>query len=107
MQLHELLQFRSGIHFTTFTCEPTFFLPYLYKCIKNAGGHIERKRIESFDELKAFDIVVNCTGLGAQVFDRQDVALKPIRGQVMRINASWINEVLLDDSDDGNYIIPK
>lgn len=72
-----------------------------------AGGQIQRKRIESFDELDAFDIVINCAGLGAQVLDRHDVDLKPIRGQVMRIKASWINEVLIDDSDDGNYIIPK
>lgn len=101
-------QFRSGIHFTTFTCEPTYFLPYLYKRISSAGGKLIRKRIESFDELHMFDLVINCAGLGAKVLVKDDVALIPIRGQVMRVKAPWVKEAtVIDDSDDGNYIIPK
>lgn len=91
----------------TFTCEPTHLLPYLYKRILKEGGRIERKRIESFENLKNFDLIINCSGLGAQVLIKDDVDLKPVRGQVMRVKAPWINEVTLDDSDDGNYIIPK
>lgn len=82
-------------------------LPYLYKRIITAGGRIERKRIETFETVRNFDLVINCTGLGAQVLIKDDAELKPIRGQVMRVKASWISEVILDDSDDGNYIIPK
>lgn len=103
----QTLQFRSAVHFITFTCEPSYLLPYLYKRIRNAGGYIERKRIESFDELHEFDLVINCTGLGARAIVKDEIELKPFRGQVMRVNASWINEVFLDDSDNGNYIIPK
>lgn len=94
-QLHTRI--RSGIRYTTFTCEATYLLPYLYERIQNAGGHIERKRIESFDELHAFDLAINCTGLGAQVLVENDVELRPIRGQVMRVKAPWINEVLFND----------
>lgn len=72
-----------------------------------AGGHIQRNRIESFENLDSFDLVINCAGLGAQVLVKNDADLKPIRGQVMRVLAPWITEVMLDDSDDGNYIIPK
>lgn len=100
-------KFRAGIHFITFTCEPTFLLPYLYKRIVAAGGRIEQRRVKSFEDLHNFDIVINCAGLGAQVLIENDTELKPIRGQVMRIKAPWITEVVLDDSDDGNYIIPK
>lgn len=107
MKLISILKFRSGIHFTTFTCEPTFFLPYMYKRVLKAGGKIQRKRIESFDELHTFDLVINCAGLGAKVLVKDDVDLKPIRGQVIRVKASWVKEVVMDDSDDGNYIIPK
>lgn len=71
------------------------------------GVRIARKRIESFDELKAFDLIVNCTGLGAKILMKDDNDLKPMRGQVIRVKAPWIFEVLLDDSNDGNYIIPK
>ncbi|XP_055294813.1 D-aspartate oxidase-like [Sitodiplosis mosellana] len=98
-------KYKYGIHFNTFICEPTFFLPYLYKRIQAAGGRIERKRIESFEEVATFDLVINCTGLGAQVLIKDDYELKPVRGQVMRVKAPWIFDVLLDDSDDGNYII--
>lgn len=79
----------------------------MYKRIQKAGGRIERKRIESFEELADFDLIINCAGLGAQVLIKNDAELKPVRGQVMRVKAPWINEVILDDSDDGNYIIPK
>lgn len=70
------------------------------------GVRFERKRITSFEELKTFDLIINCSGLGAQQLTG-DESLVPIRGQVMRVKASWIFEALLDDSDDGNYIIPK
>lgn len=82
-------------------------LPYLYKRIQAAGGRIKRKRIETFEEVATFDLVINCTGLGAQVLIKDDVELRPVRGQVMRVKAPWINEVMIVDSDDGNHIIPK
>lgn len=67
---------------------------------------MQRKRIESFDELQAFDLVINCTGLGALTFVKDDVALKPIRGQVIRVKAPWITQAFVDEAA-GNYIIPK
>lgn len=42
-----------------------YFLPYLYKRILRAGGRIERKQVNSFDELESFDLIINCAGLGA------------------------------------------
>lgn len=49
---------------------------------------------------------MNCTGLGARELVH-DSDVKPVRGQVMRVKAPWMYQVTLDDSDDGNYIIPK
>lgn len=72
-----------------------------------AGGCIEQKLIESFRELDDFDIVINCAGLGARLLTKGDAAVKPIRGQVMRVKAPWAFGVILEDDDDGNYIIPK
>lgn len=83
-------------------------MPFLYGKITKAGIRIECKRIECFDELESFDLVINCAGLGAKVLIKDDTKLIPVRGQVTRIKAPWINSVILDDSkDDGNYIIPK
>ena len=39
--------------------------------------------------------------------DPKDDSMAPLRGQVMRVKAPWIKEVIMDDLDDGNYIISK
>lgn len=70
------------------------------------GVRFERKKITLFEELQTFDLIINCSGLGAQQLTC-DGTLVPIRGQVMRVKAPWIFDVIMDDSDDGNYIIPK
>lgn len=65
-----------------------------------------QRKIESLNELNDFDLIINCSGLGAkQIMD--DNKMKPIRGQVARVKAPWEFSCILDESDDGNYIIPK
>lgn len=59
------------------------------------------------DRLGHFDLYVNCTGLGAKELIPGETDLHPIRGQVNRVKAPWMYQVVLDDDDDGNYIIPK
>lgn len=90
----------------SFTCEPTYMLPYLHKIFLNGGGRIRKAKIEHFDELSDYDLVCNCTGLGAGVL-ANDHKVVPVRGQVMRVDASHLFNVFMDESDDGNYIIPK
>ena len=53
-----------------------------------------------------FDVVINCTGVESRHL-AHDVTVKPLRGQVKRVKGPWIKRVILDDLDDGNYIIPK
>lgn len=96
----------GGYHFVSFTCEPTYLLPYLFKRFKHAGGKFEKRKIQSFDELKSSAVIVNCTGLNAQHL-ANDKEVKPIRGQVTRVHAPWIFNTILDESDDGNYVIPN
>ncbi|XP_055696389.1 D-aspartate oxidase [Lutzomyia longipalpis] len=98
--------YTGGIHFVSFTCEPTKLLPYLLKRFLNAGGRMERKRVESIDELakEEYDLIINCTGLGSQKL-ANDPKVHPIRGQVTRVHAPWLYATYVNDSDDGNYII--
>ncbi|TRY62045.1 hypothetical protein TCAL_11069, partial [Tigriopus californicus] len=51
-----------------------------------------------------YDLVINCTGVWAGEVAK-DAKVAPVRGQVMRVRAPWIYRVILDDRDDGNYII--
>jgi len=94
---------KSGTEFLTFTAEPFRFLPYLMEIFQQKGKIIRRK-IENISELKNYDVVVNCSGLGANALIGDDT-IKPLRGQVMRVSAPWIRKVILDDADDGNYVI--
>lgn len=99
-------KFTGGHHFVTFTCEPVRLLPYLMKRFIKAGGIFEKRKIENFDQLENFDLIVNCTGLGSKdlVGDKNVI---PIRGQVIRVQAPWVFQTILDESDDGNYVIAK
>lgn len=62
--------------------------------------------MQSFNELIGYDLIINCTGLGARDL-ANDEHVVPVRGQVIRVRAPWLHHVFMDDSDDGNYIIPK
>lgn len=74
------------------------------KRFKSAGGKVFEKRVNSLDDLtQEYDIIINCTGLNAKVL-ANDQKVKPIRGQVTRVKASWIFQ---STQNDDNYIIPK
>lgn len=103
------IKFKEGVRFVTFTSEPGKFLPFMMKQFKHLGGTCEQRKIENFANFINqcdYDIVINCTGLGAREL-LNDNLTHPIRGQVMRVKANWMYEVYSDDSGDGNYIIPK
>lgn len=71
---------------------------------KSAGGKVFEKRVSNFDEMsREYDVIINCTGLGAKALTN-DQLVTPIRGQVARIQASWIFHSIQNDV---NYIIPK
>ena len=70
------------------------------------GGEIVCQRINDLEELSDFDVVVNCSGLGANQLVG-DETVQPLRGQVMRVWAPWLRICLLDDEDDGNYVLPN
>ncbi|CAO1442165.1 unnamed protein product [Diamesa serratosioi] len=99
-------KYTGGSHFVSYCCEPTKFLPYLFKRFLAAGGCFENRKVENFDEFSDSDLVINCTGLGSKEL-ANDSKSHPIRGQVARVEAPWAFEVMLDDSDDGNYVIPN
>jgi D-amino-acid oxidase len=92
----------------TYTIEPVKLMPYLVAEFKSLGGKIVTgQRVKNFGELTdKFDLIINCTGVWASELTK-DTQIAPLRGQVMRVKAPWLKRVILDDLDDGNYIIPK
>ena len=53
---------------------------------------------------KEYDYIVNCVGLGALEFC-DDTAMHPVRGQVMRVKAPWMNACIILEHE-VTYILP-
>lgn len=102
-------KFTNGQFFTTFTSEPMKLIPFLTKIFMENGGQLIKRRIQNlhdFAQSSEYDIIVNCTGLGSKTM-AGDHEMHAIRGQVGRVKADWLYCVLIDEADDGNYVIPK
>ncbi|EEZ98651.1 D-aspartate oxidase [Tribolium castaneum] len=97
-------EFTGGYAFVGFIWEPVRFLPYLEKKFKDRGGQIRMGRVENFAELSHFDVVVNCSGLGARSLV-PDPGVRPIRGQIARVRAPWQKHTFMLDTEPGNYVI--
>lgn len=98
--------YTGGSSFVTFCCEPVKFLPYLMKRFLAAGGQFEKRKVHSLDEFVYADLIINCTGLGSKDLTN-DNHFQVIRGQIARVKAQWMYEVVLQEDDVGNYIIPN
>lgn len=94
---------RYGSFFTTVKVECERYLPWTGKLIVQRGGKLIKSKIESLASLSKFDLVFNCSGLGAKYLCN-DHDLVPIRGQVLKVKAPWVKTAFYGDYD--TYIIP-
>ncbi|XP_059088634.1 D-aspartate oxidase-like [Tigriopus californicus] len=80
--------------------------PFFLREFKQRGGKvILGVKVSDLTKVgQNYDLVINCTGVWAGEVAK-DAKVAPVRGQVMRVRAPWIYRVILDDRDDGNYII--
>ena len=79
--------FESIMTFTTFLVRGTVYLPWLMRIFQERGGLIVKQKIESFAELSTYDIIINCTGLGARELTGDRLVL-PVRGQIVAVKAT-------------------
>lgn len=71
-----------------FCCTP--YMQVILKQFQQKGGKIVEKKVKSFDEFAGkFDVVVNCSGLGARDLCK-DKTIEPVRGQIIKIRAPWL-----------------
>ena len=74
-------------------------LPFFMAQFTRAGGRLVRGRLSSLtsdDQLTSYDVLVNCSGLGARDL-AGDQTMQPLRGQVSRVRAPWARKIILDD----------
>ncbi|KAJ8718305.1 hypothetical protein PYW08_002542 [Mythimna loreyi] len=100
-------KYTAGQTFTTFVCSPPTLLTHFLQRFEQANGKVLQAKLTSLQDplLAQYDVVVNCSGLGAR-FLVPDDRVVPLRGQVLRVIAPWINQVVIDE-EGGNYIIPN
>ncbi|KAE8743253.1 hypothetical protein FOCC_FOCC011133 [Frankliniella occidentalis] len=96
---------RFGSFASTLLVECRYFLPWALNRIQAAGGKIQRRCVTRLDDLSEdFDVVFNCTGLGAAKLCG-DYTVIPLRGQVYKVTAPWIKTFTCFDRD--TYIFPN
>ncbi|KAF7265613.1 hypothetical protein GWI33_020989 [Rhynchophorus ferrugineus] len=95
---------KYGSFFTTVLTESSYYVPWAMRNFTNNNGLIRQIKVQSLTDIGTkYDVVVNCSGLGAK-FLCDDYKLVPIRGQVIKVKASWIKTFFYGDLD--TYILP-
>lgn len=105
LELQRFPEHSFGQAFTTLKCECSRYLPWLHNRFIKAGGLVEQRRVSSLDELAGFDLIVNCSGLGSNTL-ANDASVFPVRGQVLKVHAPWIQHFIRDGDGGKTYIYP-
>ena len=96
--------------FSTYLLDCRKYLPWLMREFIKRGGSVEQKRLLTLNELRHYDIVVNCSGLGAAELVG-DGAVRPVRGQAVVVRAPWVRHFIDGDHTEGKeemtYILPR
>ncbi|XP_017277085.1 D-aspartate oxidase-like [Kryptolebias marmoratus] len=103
-ELKRFPEYKFGRAFTTAKCECSSYLPWLEKRFKKAGGLVEKRKVNSLQELSHFDLIVNCSGLGSKTLVG-DTQVHPVRGQILKVEAPWLKH-FIRDADGKTYIFP-
>ena len=109
VQTHQSHRSMSVWAFSTYLVDCRLYLPWLMAGFIRRGGMVEQRRLKSLDELRGYDVVVNCTGLGAAELVG-DHDLHPVRGQAVLVRAPWIKHFVIDVDDskeDWVYVFPR
>ncbi|XP_040409421.1 D-aspartate oxidase [Cygnus olor] len=104
-ELQKFPQHRSGQAFTTLKCDCPPYLLWLEKRLRANGVQVHTREVADLWELhREYDIVVNCTGIGAHQLVG-DPELLPVRGQVLKVHAPWVKH-FIRDGDGSTYVYP-
>ncbi|KAL5505240.1 hypothetical protein EMCRGX_G006642 [Ephydatia muelleri] len=91
-------KYKRAWMYQTFMLECPSYLPWLMERFRRNGGLIERKKVSSLSEFDGYDVVVNCTGLGARDLVG-DTSIYPIRGQILALKGVSLDEIYENDKD--------
>ena len=95
--------------FTTFMINCTHYLPWLMLNFTQKGGNVKENKLSSLDDLVGYDVIINCSGLGARKLVN-DVKIRPVRGQAILVRAPWIKHFVINYSEKDDvltYVLPR
>ena len=71
---------------------------------RTRGGKVIKSRVKSLDELSGYNVIVNCTGIGARELVGDEKVI-PVRGQVVKVHAPDVKCAKF--SFPSTYVIPN
>ena len=96
--------------FSTFILRCRTYLPWLRERFTQHGGIIVQKKVDRLSELSSYDVVINCTGLGAGVLVG-DPNVYPAKGVTICLEAPWVNHMYMTtfqkSESEMTYIFPR
>jgi D-amino-acid oxidase len=97
--------YRRGWRLGLPVAEMDVYLDHLVARLEQAGGTLTRHWLA---ELPAAGIVVNASGLASRAL-AGDTTLHPVRGQVVKVAQTGVEEWLLESSDEDRplYVVPR
>lgn len=98
--------YKQGFEAKVPLVETQLFLPYLQRILTDKGVVFKEANITDLQAIaKEYDVVVNCTGLGASTLCN-DSSIFPVRGQVLLVEAGFPDAIFLDNHTP-TYIVPR
>jgi glycine/D-amino acid oxidase-like deaminating enzyme len=94
----------TGFTFGTLVIDQKYYLRFMSAKLQQMNVRFIQRLVKDIPSLYAdYDIIVNCAGLGA-VELVNDSSMYPIRGQVLRVKAPWMQSIWFFGR---SYIIPN
>ena len=92
----------------TFIISGSEYLSFLLEQVRMLGGVLIKRRVENLSELNSFDVIINCTGLGARELV-EDLNMYPSKGLLVSVVSPWIKEWFQESGHHPRraYIFPR
>ncbi|MGI8874518.1 MAG: NAD(P)/FAD-dependent oxidoreductase [Egibacteraceae bacterium] len=98
--------YAAGWVFRAPVVEMPVYLAWLTARVKALGGRLVRRRLDDLEPARAAaGTVVCCAGIGARDLV-PDAAVRPVRGQIVRVTNPGVRRFLLDEAGP-TYIVPR
>ncbi len=101
--------YADGYQTEAILMDTSTYMDWLVEKYKELGGALEQREVTNISQaFEAYDLVVNCTGLGSRTLFN-DEQVYPVRGQVVIVKPNGFKQVIADDEGRNSLavIIPR